>query len=93
MESAAWSVRRQSGLWFMPKMRRGALRRAFGLVGAGIWCMEEPAGFLGGPPGSLKSTHYNPRRNPFSIVYVDAATFVDCLRFDDSTHRGYYLCV
>jgi Cytochrome bd terminal oxidase subunit I len=48
---------------FMPKMRRGALRRAFGLVGAGIWCMEEPAGFLGGPPGSLKSTHYNPRRN------------------------------
>ena len=25
--------------------------------------MEEPAGFLGGPPGSLKSTHYNPRRN------------------------------
>ena len=35
MESAAWSVRRQSGLWFMPKMRRGALRRAFGLVGGG----------------------------------------------------------
>jgi len=32
-------------------------------LGAGIWCMEEPAGFLGGPPGSLKSTHYNPRRN------------------------------
>ena len=35
MESAAWSVRRQSGLWFMPKMRRGALRRAVGLVGGG----------------------------------------------------------
>jgi hypothetical protein len=35
MESAAWSVKRQSGLWFMPKMRRGALRRAFGLVGGG----------------------------------------------------------
>jgi hypothetical protein len=47
MESAAWFVRWRGGLRCTPEMRQGALCRAFGLVGAGVWCMEEAPGFVG----------------------------------------------
>jgi hypothetical protein len=47
--------------------------------------MEEPAGFLGGPPGSLKSTHYNPRRNQFS----DADTYgIVVIAHGDPNQKG-----
>jgi hypothetical protein len=47
MKSAAWIVRRRGGLRCSPEMRQGAPYRAFGLIGAGVWCMEEAPGFLG----------------------------------------------
>ena len=51
MESAAWFVSWQGGLRFVLEMRQGALCRAFALVGAGVWCMEEAPGFRVGAAG------------------------------------------
>lgn len=46
MESAAWIEGWRGGLRCGPEMRKGAACRAFGLVGAGVWCMDEAPGFL-----------------------------------------------
>jgi len=51
MESVAWFVSCEGGLRFVPEMRQSALCRAFALVGAGVWCMEDDPGFLVGATG------------------------------------------
>jgi hypothetical protein len=47
MKFAAWFRRWRGGLVCSPEMRKGAACGAFGLVGAGVWCMDEARWFLG----------------------------------------------
>lgn len=60
MESAAWSVRWQDGLRFIPEMRQGTLCRTFGSLGRGFGASKSLQGALEGLLGSLKSSHYIP---------------------------------
>src|SRR5579859_5062503 len=51
MEFAAWSAGRRRDLGLMPERRKSAPCRAFGLVGAGVWCIDEPAWVRGRAAG------------------------------------------